>query len=116
MNSSKKDKGQRKSSKPNGAEDPDLEAKRTKKRIQNRNSQKCYREKQASQLRALEKLLENTNPGDATGQNSESNVKLLKENQELQDALLRMRKKFLSLSTAASSSAGMFPGRQVKRR
>jgi hypothetical protein len=39
----------------------------------------------------------------------ETHLKLMEENRRLQDALLRLRKKLLSLSNAASAAAGKLP-------
>ncbi|KAH0558850.1 hypothetical protein GP486_004514 [Trichoglossum hirsutum] len=86
---------------------------RDKKRVQNRLSQQCYREKQASYIKQLERFVENvqsagSGSADIPSQLQEMQKKqlhLMKENQELREAILRMRKKLLSLSTAASTSA-----------
>lgn len=81
--------------------------KQLKKRIQNRNSQKCYREKQLSYVRTLENIVNSVGgaPGGTVG---EGELRLIRKNKELQDALLRLRKKFLSLSTAAMIGAGEY--------
>jgi hypothetical protein len=80
----------------NDEDDRVLRQKLVKRRIQNRNSQKCYREKQVSYIRTLEKIVSNVVPATdpvSSSQTSQSQLLLIKENQELQDALLRMRKK-----------------------
>jgi hypothetical protein len=87
---------------------------REKKRIQNRLSQQSCREKQASYVRQLERFVENIQAASESGTDSPSYVQQLqtrlwdcmKENQELREAILQMRKKMLSLSVAASSGAG----------
>jgi len=83
--------------------------KREKKRAQSRNSQKLSREKQASYIRALERLVNNIDIGDQSSQTS-SQLQVMEqlktENRELRDLTLQMRKRFLSLSTMACSSAG----------
>jgi hypothetical protein len=88
--------------------------KRDKKRVQNRLSQQCYREKQASYIKQLERFVENVQSAGSGSAGSPSQLegmqkkqlRLMKENQELREAILRLRKKLLSLSTAASTSAG----------
>ncbi|KAI9763556.1 MAG: hypothetical protein M1840_000418 [Geoglossum simile] len=94
-------------------EDAVEQRKRDKKRVQNRLSQQCYREKQASYIKQLERFVENvqaagSGSADIPSQLQEmqrKQLRLMKENQELREAILRMRKKLLSLSTAASTSA-----------
>ena len=87
-----------------------------RKRAQNRISQQCLREKNAAYVRNLEnavELLQNTaTDADGGGRRDryetlvEAHLKLLKENQRLEEALFRLRKKLLSLSNAAASAAG----------
>jgi hypothetical protein len=87
---------------------------RDKRRIQNRLSQQCSREKQLSYVTQLEQFVEDIrSPGvgleDTQAQLrrlQKNHLSLMKENRELREALLRMRKKLLSLSSAASSHAG----------
>ncbi|KAH0541235.1 hypothetical protein FGG08_004291 [Glutinoglossum americanum] len=104
----------RKTSVPADVDDDAAEQrKRDKKRVQNRLSQQCYREKQASYIKQLERFVENvqaagSGQADIPSQLQEmqkKQLRLMKENQELREAILRMRKKLLSLSTAASTSA-----------
>ena len=85
---------------------------REKKRIQNRNSQKLLREKRTSYVRGLERIVNNLDSGDGspseqTSQLLQTVMQLKNENQDFRDQVLRLRKKFLSLSTAAATSAGM---------
>jgi hypothetical protein len=109
---------------PNSDDAAEQQRRRDKKRVQNRLSQQSCREKQASYVRQLEHFVENmqasgmggvaaSGPG-AGGDSSQTYIwelqsrlwNLMKENQELRDAMLRMRKKMLSLGAAASSGAG----------
>ncbi|KAI9854668.1 MAG: hypothetical protein M1813_000915 [Trichoglossum hirsutum] len=101
---------------------------REKKRAQNRLSQQSCREKQASYVRQLERFVENIQAaglGMAASGGTESQAytqqlqnrlwNTMKENQELRDAMLRMRKKMMSLSASAQSGAGaiaIFPSFQ----
>lgn len=91
-------------------EDPVAESKRAKKRIQNRNAQRSYREKQAAYIRALEKMVHEVGRGgEGLGsgvEEAKSQAIWMDEIRELQEALLRMRRKFQSLSLAAASNAG----------
>ena len=85
-----------------------------RKRAQNRISQQCLREKNAAYVRNLEnavELLQNTiTDNDGGGCRDryetlvEAHLKLLKENQRLEEALFRLRKKLLSLSNAAATA------------
>jgi len=87
---------------------------RSRKRLQNRISQQCVREKQAvysKQIEALAGLIKSSTNVDresANSQNAQLNMQmaLIEENKELRDALLRMRKKMLSLSSAVGAVAG----------
>lgn len=85
-----------------------------RKRAQNRVSQQCIREKahaHARQLEALTEMIKSTTQSDSQSDLSshkalmQSHLKLIEENRELKDALLRMRKKFLSLGSAANAGA-----------
>lgn len=85
-----------------------------RKRVQNRISQQCVREKQLAQKKQLEAMkmaVKNSLSSDATtdaaSQRAALNqhISLLDENRELRDALLRMRKKLLSLSSASAAIA-----------
>jgi flagellar hook-basal body complex protein FliE len=82
---------------------------REKKRIQNRNSQKLSREKQASYTRALEHIVNSIDKWDHQSSESpmvKTMMQLRDENSQLRDLVLRMRKRFLSLSTMAATDAG----------
>jgi hypothetical protein len=86
-----------------------------RKRTQNRISQQCLREKQLAHAQRLEALAEviktstETDVTSAAAQNSllNSQLALIEENRDLRDALLRMRKKMLSLSSAVAAAAGV---------
>lgn len=91
---------------PDGAE-------RGRKRAQNRISQQCLREKNLAHVRSLEETVALLQQAVASGDQGsryatllETHLKLMEENRRLQDALLRLRKKLLSLSNAASTAAG----------
>jgi flagellar hook-basal body complex protein FliE len=82
---------------------------REKKRIQNRNSQKLSREKQASYTRALEHIVNSIDKWDPQSSESpmvKTMMQLRDENSQLRDLVLKMRKRFLSLSTMAATDAG----------
>ncbi|KAL2687951.1 hypothetical protein Neosp_005521 [[Neocosmospora] mangrovei] len=93
--------------------DPALDgAERGRKRAQNRISQQCLREKNLAHVRSLEETVALLQQAVATGDQGsryatllETHLKLMEENRRLQDALLRLRKKLLSLSNAASTAA-----------
>ncbi|KAL6364092.1 hypothetical protein LRP88_03525 [Fusarium phalaenopsidis] len=94
---------------PDGAE-------RGRKRAQNRISQQCLREKNIAHVRSLEETVALLQQAVASGDQGsryatllETHLKLMEENRRLQDALLRLRKKLLSLSNAASAAAGKLP-------
>lgn len=83
------------------------------KRAQNRLSQQCAREKrlaQSKQLDLLASVIKSSGADLAERQTSLVNaqLELLKENEALKEGLLRMRKKLLSLSTAAAAAAGEY--------
>jgi hypothetical protein len=91
-----------------------LQDRRSRKRVQNRISQQCVREKQAAyskQLEALAGMIKSSTKMDCESTASNSahlkiQMALIEENRELRDALLRMRKKMLSLSSAVGAVAG----------
>ena len=98
-----------------GAE-PSVETEKTRrKRTQNRISQRCLREKQVAQTRQMtvfQDLLKATrSKGDGDGDRRlvEEGLRLMQENQEMREALLRMRKKLLSLSNSSAVAAGKHP-------
>ncbi|UPL00932.1 hypothetical protein LCI18_011866 [Fusarium solani-melongenae] len=87
-------------------------AERGRKRAQNRISQQCLREKNLAHVRSLEETVALLQQAVASGDQGsryanllETHLKLMEENRRLQDALLRLRKKLLSLSNAASAAA-----------
>jgi hypothetical protein len=87
-----------------------------RRKTQNRISQRCVREKaraHAKQIESLSTIIKST--GDPSGLADlparyqallTSHLSLLEMNKDLSDALLRMRKKLFSLSTAAGGAAG----------
>ena len=86
-----------------------------RKREQNRISQKCMREKRlacASQLDDMAEVIKLSSQGqsevggDAQNAGLARQLALIEENRDIKDALLRMRKKMLSLSYAAAAVAG----------
>lgn len=89
-----------------------------RKRAQNRISQQCHREKNTAYIRSLESTVEllqkaascNNDGGerqkDGYATLVEAHLKLVKENQRLEEALFRLRKKLLSLSNSAATAAG----------
>jgi len=87
---------------------------RERKRMQNRNSQKLSREKQASYTRALEHIVNSIDKWDPNSSEAPSPMvktmmQLRDENRDLRELVLRMRKRFLSLSTMAATDAGKRP-------
>ncbi|KAF5625186.1 heavy metal translocating p-type ATPase [Fusarium tjaetaba] len=97
-----------------------------RKRTQNRIAQKCLRERRAASDRHIANMLEAMQFATETDQAKQysklldTQVKLVKDNQEMEDALFRMRKKLLSLSNAAANAAedpvfDMIFGRQAPR-
>jgi hypothetical protein len=95
--------------------DADEQERTQRRRIQNRISQQCVRERRlarAKQLESLKTMIKTSlNPSTATPEPSQNallsaQLELTNENKELKDALLRMRKKLLSLSSAAAAAAG----------
>ncbi|KAI9777760.1 MAG: hypothetical protein M1839_008555 [Geoglossum umbratile] len=92
-----------------GADDAE-QRRRDKKRVQNRLSQQCSREKQVSYIKQLERFVEDIRSPEAGLEDPQAQLQhlqkkhlaLMKENQKLREASLRMRKKLLSLSCSAS--------------
>lgn len=84
-----------------------------RKRVQNRISQQCVREKQLAhqkRLEALAEIIRTSTEADSTSTESKNallnnQMSLIEENRDLRDALLRMRKKMLSLSSAVAAVA-----------
>lgn len=89
-----------------------------RRKVQNRISQQCVREKaqaHARQIESLATIMKTTSGNDPSAPTDMSaeyralvskHLALLEMNKELNDALLRMRKKLLSLSTASAAAAG----------
>jgi hypothetical protein len=88
-----------------------------RKREQNRISQRCLREKRLLQLRqvaSVEKAIQfsTSSDGDQNLKIKQLTAQLLEvteQNKKLSDALLKMRKKFLSLGVSATMAAGLLP-------
>lgn len=82
-----------------------------KRKMQNRISQQMLREKTQAHARQLESLASIMKTHDATDMSAQYNALLsahlnvLEKNRELNEALLRMRKKLLSMSTASAAAA-----------
>jgi hypothetical protein len=87
---------------------------RSDKRLRNRLAQQSTRQKQAARIRQLEHFVDNiqalsASPRDSQTQTQRMQLRLLelmRENQELREGILRMRKKLLSLSSVAQCGAG----------
>ncbi|KAJ5924896.1 hypothetical protein N7454_007535 [Penicillium verhagenii] len=87
-----------------GASSPRVQIDR--KRLQNRISQQCFREKQATYIKHLEQIVNNVEGSDGFKLSDASkNLKLIRENHNLRESLLEMRKKLLGLSAQATSMA-----------
>ena len=82
------------------------EQQRERKRLQNRISQKCSREKQVGYIRHLEQFIESIkqSEGSAATEAAER-LRLIRENQALRASLLHMRKRLLSLGAQVTSLA-----------
>jgi hypothetical protein len=86
-----------------------------RKRAQNRISQQCLREKNLTYIRNLKETIEllqkvatGSDPQDRCSVLVDAHLKLIAENQRLEDALLRLRKKLLSFGQAATAAAGEY--------
>lgn len=95
------------------SDDKDIDNKADRKRVQNRISQQCLREKQLARTRHLESVMQLVKSNASTTSDHsniapamEAHLKLITENEQLRDALFRMRKKLLSLSHMAATAAG----------
>lgn len=82
-----------------------------RKRLQNRISQRCIREKGAAQSQHLSSFVALIRASQGGGDNNQaaliqSCLKILEENQRLKTALLRLRKKLFSVSNSAQAAAG----------
>jgi hypothetical protein len=83
---------------------------REKKRMQNRISQRCFREKQGSYIKHLERFVSSIENAEAFGsREAAERLQLIHENQSLRESMLRMKKKLLSLGAQMTSLAGMYP-------
>ncbi|OCK83369.1 hypothetical protein K432DRAFT_347304 [Lepidopterella palustris CBS 459.81] len=93
--------------------DKPSDARADRKRVQNRISQQCLREKQLAHTRQLESFLEIIKTSNDETKNNEdrystlldAHLKLIEEKRQLEDALFRLRKRLLSLSNIASTAA-----------
>ncbi|KAL6229213.1 hypothetical protein BDW75DRAFT_108545 [Aspergillus navahoensis] len=86
------------------------EQQRKRKRLQNRISQQCFREKQASYIKHLEQFVESIEHSDGfAGTEAAERLRLIRENHALRDSLMHMRKKLLSLGAQVTSLASMHP-------
>lgn len=96
------------------ASDKPNDTRADRKRVQNRISQQCLREKQLAHTRQLESFLEIIKSSNDESKNNEdrystlldAHLKLIEEKRQLEDALFRLRKRLLSLSNIASTAAG----------
>ncbi|KAG9383771.1 BRLZ domain containing protein [Pyrenophora tritici-repentis] len=94
-----------------------------RKRVQNRISQRCSREKKLTQNRNIANFIELVKKAQ-TGSHENNKVlvnayaELMQENDQLNEALLRMRKKLLSISNSSEAAASMwfFPSHANKWR
>ncbi|KAI2484275.1 hypothetical protein Ptr902_03215 [Pyrenophora tritici-repentis] len=81
-----------------------------RKRVQNRISQRCSREKKLTQNRNIANFIELVKKAQ-TGSHENNTVlvnayaELMQENDQLNEALLRMRKKLLSISNSSEAAA-----------
>lgn len=91
------------------------DAKQSRKRAQNRISQQCRRERDSARARHLEHALtaiQSTSNLDCEDRYSalvQSHLRLLDDNENLQEALFNFRKRLLSMSNAAAAAAGIQP-------
>lgn len=95
----------------NSSADTQNDLRKAQKRAQNRLSQQCVRERRRAQSKHLDTLTAVIESGtndkfDRREARVVAQLELIKENEELKDALLRLRKKLLSVSTAAAAAAG----------
>ncbi|KAL6230140.1 hypothetical protein BDW75DRAFT_77852 [Aspergillus navahoensis] len=88
--------------------DSKTEQQRERKRLQNRISQQCFREKQASYIKHLEQFVESIEHSDGfAGTEAAERLRLIRENHALRDSLMHMRKKLLSLGAQVTSLANL---------
>ncbi|KAJ5769170.1 hypothetical protein N7520_003729 [Penicillium odoratum] len=82
-----------------------------RKRLQNRISQQCFREKQATYIKHLEQFVNNVEGSDGFEfSDASKNLQLIRENHNLRESLLGMRKKLLSFGAQATSMANLSDG------
>jgi Domain of unknown function (DUF3425) len=105
---------------PQKQRDRDRDRRRSVKRVQNRLSQQCHRENRTSYIRQLERFVEaiqccsvartDGSPDERDPQvvlrlMHKKELQLVRENQKLRDAALRVRRKMLRLSVEAEGAA-----------
>ncbi|KAL3474471.1 hypothetical protein BJX99DRAFT_260403 [Aspergillus californicus] len=79
---------------------------RERKRIQNRISQRCFREKQGSYIQHLERFVSTIENTEGFGsREATERLELIHENHALRESLLQMKKKLLSLGAQVTSLA-----------
>jgi hypothetical protein len=82
---------------------------RERKRLQNRISQQCFREKQATYIKHLEQFVSNIEGSNGfNDSDAAKKLQLIRENHVLRESLLNMRKKLLSLSAQATFIASTY--------
>ncbi|KAL7916779.1 hypothetical protein GGI35DRAFT_485940 [Trichoderma velutinum] len=91
-------------------EEGKLGAKNARRRVQNRISQQCRRERGSAKARHLHRLaivqsMSTMNYEDRYSALLQEHLKLIDDNESLREALLGLRKRFLSLSAAATAAA-----------
>jgi hypothetical protein len=98
---------------PANREQSKLSDRVTRKRLQNRLSQQCVREKRLAHAKQFEALRDMPKLAHTSQLSQElwetlkaEQLALAEENRRLKDALLKMRKKLLSLSSMAAMTAG----------
>ncbi|KAH4284879.1 hypothetical protein HBH70_095930 [Parastagonospora nodorum] len=84
--------------------------KNQRKRVQNRISQRCAREKKLTQNRNVANFMDLVKKAQAGGHENNTVLvnayaELMQENDQLNEALLRMRKKLLSISNSSEAAA-----------
>ena len=99
-------------------EEGKLGAKNARRRVQNRISQQCRRERDSAKARHLRRLaviqsMSTMNYADRYSVLLQEHLKLIDDNENLREALLGVRKRLLSLSAAATAAAGTQRAREI---